>query len=77
MDIKEVKRLIQKARKLSEQKSIVTLEIFNILEKSGIDLENKSNADNADDLEQAITCYIDYNEYNIKSIIEEIKSQLN
>ena len=32
-------------------------------------------AENADDLEQAINCYIQYGEYSIDELLDEIKQQ--
>ena len=35
-----------------------------------------TNAENAENLEEAITCYIDYGEYGIKNLMQEIEEAL-
>jgi len=76
-ELKELKKLINKARNYEIKKCDLVNNIFGILDELNIDLEAKTNAENADNLSNAITCHIDYGEYSIESIIKEIKSQIN
>lgn len=36
-----------------------------------------TNAENADNLEQAVNCYVQYGEYNLKELVSEIMKQYN
>ena len=69
----ELRRLIQKARKKSIELNDATQAVFDTL--SDIDLCVPTDAENADDLEQAINCYIQYGEYSIDELLDEIKQQ--
>lgn len=69
----ELRRLIQKARKKSIELNDATQAVFDVL--SDIDLNVPTDAENADDLEQAINCYIQYGEYSIDELLDEIKQQ--
>lgn len=67
--IKRTKRYYDKAQK-SEQ------ELFDFLEDSYpyIDLEDiPSQAENADSIKDAVTCYCQYGEYTPEKIYEELK----
>lgn len=67
----ELRRLIQKARKKSIELNDATQAVFDAL--SDVDLCVPTDAENADDLEQAINCYIQYGEYSIDELLDEIK----
>ena len=75
-ELKELKKLINKARNIQIKKNEVMNNIFEILDDMEIDLDFETEAENADNLEQAIMCYIDFKEYNVNSIIKEIKKQI-
>ena len=72
-DLKDIRKLIQKARKKSIELNNATQEVFDAL--SDIDLCVPTDAENADDLEQAINCYIQYGEFSIDELLNEIKQQ--
>ena len=75
-NLKELKKLINKARDYEFKKSNLIGNIFRILDELNVDLEAKTNAENAYNLSDAITCHIDYGEYNTEAIIKEIKDQI-
>lgn len=72
IDYRKIKRLIQSAREFTIKADSYTKEALELLEDIGIDLYVPTEAENADTLEQAISCYIQYNEYNIDDIMREI-----
>ena len=43
------------------------------LKEMGVDIHAPSEAENADDIETAIQCYIMYNEYTQEALWEEVK----
>lgn len=75
--LKEVKRWIALARKYEMCKDNATTMVFNLISElnDNVDLEDiATGAENADNLEEAICCYIDYGEYTIDELIAEITS---
>lgn len=54
----ELKEALQKARKASKKADEELRKVYAILEDMCIDLEVETNAENADDLEQAVNCYV-------------------
>jgi hypothetical protein len=67
---------MQKARKLETKKDEIMSEIYNLLEQLHVDISVSTKAENADNLDEAIQCCINYNEYSVKGIMNEIKEQL-
>lgn len=64
------------SRELQRQKDIRMNDIVGLLGKLGIYNTDsiKTDAENADDLGQAINCFIDYGEYNIDDLMQEIEA---
>lgn len=71
----ELKVVLQKARKASKKADEELGKVYAILEDMCIDLEVPTNAENADNLEQAVNCYVQYGEYNLKGLVDEIMEQ--
>lgn len=74
--LKAIRRAILKSRELEVKQLIISNDIVGLLAKLGIYNPElvKTNAENADDLEQAIQCFIDYDEYNIDDLMKEIEA---
>ena len=71
----DIRTLLQKARKASDIAHTTGDELFKTLNDLCIDLEIPTAAENASTLEEAITCYISYNEYNLRGLMKEIRAQ--
>lgn len=70
--MKVPKYIIQKmikARDLNLRVRELTNEVYDYLDKR-IDLTEYEGGRNSDDLDQMISCYIDYNEDNLEDIID-------
>lgn len=68
------KRLVGKARKKQTEATAATALVFEALEDMCIDPEEiSSDAENADNLKEAICCYIGYGEYSIAGIMKEVR----
>ena len=74
--LKELKKLIYQAKIKYEKAQQAENKIFEFLEQIGIEYlsEIPCNADNADNLEEGISCYLNYGEWSIKDIIDTIKN---
>lgn len=71
MNKKKFISLCNKARKLENQIQEIQQTIFNSLNE---DILNKNtSAENSNNIEEAIMCYIQYGEYSPEEIWEEIK----
>jgi hypothetical protein len=75
-ELKELKKLINKARSHAIKQNELIQDIFKTLDNMEIDIEAETQAYNAGNLSEAITCYISYGEYDVDSIMKEIKKQI-
>lgn len=75
IDYKKLRSLIESARKKQVAAQNALGSVMEAIEALGIiDLSRfKTKAENASNLEEAICCYIQYGEFDVDSIIEEIK----
>lgn len=64
-------KILEAARKQSEA-TLAMNQLFGLLNECSIDLDSVTNAPNADNLSDAINCYITYGEYTIDKLIDEI-----
>lgn len=73
--LEEVKKLIQKARTANQKADIALRKVYQAIEDMCIDLNSPTEAENADNLEQAIACYVQYGEYSLHDLMAEIRKQ--
>jgi len=75
IDYKKLRSLIESARKKQIAAQNALGSVMEAIEDLGIiDLSRfETKAENASNLEEAICCYIQYGEFDVDSIIEEIK----
>lgn len=66
---------IQTAKELQDKASVALDLIYKALDDLGIDPANiKTDAENADNLSDAISCYVSYGEYSIDGLMKEIRA---
>lgn len=70
----EFKRRVESLHKSSMKILNGTNDLMYDLENMGVNIYAPSNAANAEDITTAIECYINYSEYDLDSIWEEIKA---
>lgn len=70
-----VRKLLQKARKKNKESDEALREVYQAIEDMCIDLDVHSDAENANTLEEAINCYVQYGEYNLTDLLKEIRQQ--
>lgn len=73
----EFKKLLERGRKAHIKADEITRELFNKLKedmglRSSVLSDIPSNAENANNLEEAIQCYMQYGEYDPDSLWEEL-----
>lgn len=67
-------RLLKKARRKQAEATEAAALVFAALEDMCIDADQiSSEAENADNLQQAICCHIDYGEYSVAGIMKEVR----
>lgn len=76
IDYKKLRSLIESARKKQIAAQNALGSVMEAIEDLGIiDLSRfETKAENASNLEEAICCYIQYGEFDVDSIIDEIKA---
>lgn len=67
-------RLLSKAKKAATEAQAAEARVFRALEDMCIDLDTPSNAENATNLGDAISCYLAYDEFSHKDIMDEIRA---
>lgn len=68
------KRRLERAKRKAEESAAATRAVFAALEDMCIDpSEISTAAENADNLEEAISCFIDYGEYSVSGIMREVR----
>ena len=71
----ELEHLIMEARRKALAAQIAESYVFNLLENMCGDTSDvPTKAENADNLTDAVACFIDYGEYSLDGIMEEVKS---
>ena len=71
--IKEFSKLLRIAKQRAVKAQEAENAVFVLLENMIDDLQAKTNAENATTIEEAITCYLSYDEYTHKDIVREVK----
>ena len=73
--LQNFKILLNKARKKQDKATDATQAVLDALEGMGIDgFQFATSAENADNLMEAIMCYINYGEYSEAGIMSEVRS---
>ena len=70
----EFSRLLSIAKRRAKAAQEAEAAVFKALDDMCIDLDAPTDAENATTIEQAITCYLSYNEYTHKEIVKEVKA---
>ena len=70
-----IKNMIQKAKRAYEKAQEAERVVFQALEAMRIDLDAPTEAENADNLGEAVTCYLCYGEYSLAGLLAEIRAQ--
>lgn len=71
---REFKKLLRSAKRKAAAAQAAEDEVFRLIECMGIVPDSvPTNAENADNLQDAITCYLSYDEYSEKGIISEVQ----
>lgn len=69
------KRRLEQARKKAVESAAATKAVFDALKDMCIDPDEiPSAAENAENLEEAISCFIDYGEYSVSGIMREVRA---
>lgn len=72
--LKVFKRRLERAKRKAEESAAATSAVFKALEDMCIDADKiKTEAENADNLEEAINCFIQYGEYSVSGIMREVR----
>lgn len=74
LTFRRFKSLLEKARKKAAEAMAASTLVFQALEDMHIDAEQiPTGAENANNLLEAVSCYIDYGEYSVAGIMREVK----
>ncbi len=69
-----IRSALTRARATAEKAQAAEQVVFKLLEDACIDPQAvPTSAENADNLEEAISCYLNYGEYSISGLMKEIR----
>lgn len=71
----EIKKLLQKAKKAYQKAQEAEAAVFQALGDMCLDLDAPSRAENAENLGEAVTCYLNYGEFSLAGLLSEIRAQ--
>ena len=71
----EIKKLIQKAKRAYEKAQAAEAALYKAVDDLCLDLEVPTEAENAENLDQAISCYLHYEEFSLEGLLSEIRAQ--
>ena len=69
---KSLQRVRQKYIEAEKELEKELNNLYDFLSNINVDLEVATDAENADTLEEAINCFVQYGEYNIDGILKEL-----
>lgn len=70
-----IENAIKKAKKKADEAQAAEMRVYKLLEDACIDLTGTTEAENADNLEEAIACYLAYDECSLAGLMAEIREQ--
>lgn len=71
----EFEKLLKAAKRKAKAAQLAEDEVFKALQDMCIEPDEiPSEAENADNLQDAITCYLSYDEYSLKGIMHEVRN---
>lgn len=69
------RRRLERAKRKSEESALASWAVFKALEDMCIDAEEiPTEAENASNLAEAISCFLDYDEYSVAGIMREVRA---
>ena len=71
------KNYYRKQEKKCQEADEALRAVYEIIDDMNIDLDAYSYAENASTLGEAINCYVQYGEYTLTDLLEEIERQYN
>lgn len=76
--LKSIALLLKRAKADATRASESKRKLYEFIEEHIADLsEYSTHAENADTLDEAISCYIDYNEYTAEGLLKEIEEAID
>jgi len=71
--LRTIENAIKRAKKKANEAQAAEMQVYKMLEDACIDLTTPTKAENADNLDEAISCYLSYDEYSLAGLMEEIR----
>ncbi|MBQ8618496.1 MAG: hypothetical protein IJ418_13450 [Clostridia bacterium] len=71
--LRTIENAIKRAKKKANEAQAAEMQVYKMLEDACVDLTAPTKAENADNLDEAISCYLSYDEYSLAGLMEEIR----
>lgn len=73
--LRVIENALKKAKKKANEAQLAQEQVYALLEDAHINLDAITQAENSDNLDEAISCYLSYGEYSLDGLMEEIREQ--
>ena len=75
LSMMEVQKMLQKARRAYKKAQEAESAVYRQLLDLCLDLDAPTEAENAETLEEAVACYLNYGEFTLSGLMTEIRAQ--
>lgn len=73
--LRNIKSALKQAKNKANAAQAAEQRVYTMLEDAHVNLQAVTQAENADNLDEAIACYLSYDEYTLDGLMEEIREQ--
>ena len=73
--LRTIENAIKRAKKKANEAQLAQEQVYALLEDAHVNLDAITQAENSDNLDEAISCYLSYGEYSLDGLMEEIREQ--
>ena len=71
--LRTIENAIKRAKKKANEAQAAEMQVYKMLDDACIDLTTPTEAENASNLDEAIACYLSYDEYSLAGLMKEIR----
>lgn len=68
-----IENAIKRAKEKARAAQAAEMQVYKMLEDACVDLTAPTDAENADNLDEAVACYLSYDEYSLGGLMKEIR----
>ncbi len=71
--LRTIENALKQAKKKANAAQAAEMQVYKMLDDAHVDLDAPTEAENADNLDEAVACYLSYDEYSLDGLMKEIR----